>query len=362
MPSQLRSAYARAEDWREAVDACLRQIGDCEGANLGFVYFSDYFVDAAQDLLHRLRSATGVVNWVGTVAHGVCGAGQASTDEAALALLVGHFPESSFHVFSGREPLRSAEGEHYFAVVHADPNTPDMSELVADMAGKVTSGFITGGLSSGRGPTVQIANGVLSGGISGVAFSPAVGVATRLTQGCLPLPGVFRITECEDNIVSRLDRRPALQVYVEAVGADFAQDLRRAAATVLVGLPVRGRETGDYLVRHVVGIDPQNGLLAINEKVEPGQSLLFCRRDGDAAQQDMRRMLDTLRESLTAPPRGGLYVCCTARGSGMFDNDNVEMQMIRDTLGDIPIAGFFAAGEIAHDRLYGYTGVLTLFT
>jgi len=59
---------------------------------------------------------------------------------------------------------------------------------------------------------VQIANAVLSGGLSGAALAPEVAVATRLTQGCVPYPGRFRVSECTDNIIGALDGRPALDV------------------------------------------------------------------------------------------------------------------------------------------------------
>ncbi|MFZ5512776.1 MAG: FIST signal transduction protein [Pseudomonadota bacterium] len=357
----MRSALSRAAHWRDAVEDCLRQIGPCGDANLGFVYFSDHFADDAQRLLDHLRTRSSVANWTGSVAYGVCGMGQASVDEPALSLLVGRFPDHSFHVFSGRDPLRASDHAH-FALVHGDPQTPDMSELVADMAGKVSSGFVSGGLTSGRGTPWQVANDLLSGGISGVAFSHEVGVASRLTQGCSPVAGPFPITQCEDNVVARLGGRPALEVYLEAAGNPPLGDLRRVAATLLVGLQLPGDDPHDYLVRHVIGIDPHNGLLAVSERVETGQSMLLCRRDADAARRDMLRMLAGLKQSLAAPPQGGIYVCCTGRGGALFGNDNAEMQMIRATLGEMPIAGFFAAGEIAHDRLYGYTGVLTLFT
>jgi small ligand-binding sensory domain FIST len=225
----------------------------------------------------------------------------------------------------------------------------------------VTSGFITGGLSSAREGTVQVADGVLSGGISGVGFGETVAVATRLTQGCSPLPGRHVITQAERNLIATLDGRPALDVYKEAVGEVLARDLSRAAAYVLVGLPVPGRDSGDYLARNVVGADPKSGLIAINELVEAGRELIFVRRDGDAALQDLRRMLNELRATLPAAPRGGLYFSCLGRGGNMFGDDAVEPRLIRETFGDIPLAGFFCSGEISHDQLYGYTGVLTLF-
>ena len=359
--TEFDAAHAFDEDWQAALDACLGKLRVPRGANLGFLYFSDRFADHAKDIVDRLREATGVDEWVGSVGVGVCGRGAAAVDAGGMAVMVGRFAPESFRVFSGRRPLAGAAEPPYFAVVHADPHTPDMPDLVSDMAGKVTSGFVTGGLSSGRSQTVQIANGVLSGGISGVAFTDAVAVATRLTQGCTPLPGRHVVTEAERNIIGTLDKRPALEVYKEAVGEVLARDLPRAAQYVLVGLAVPGREANDYLVRNVIGIDPQNGLIAINELVEPGRQLLFVRRDAAAAQEDLQRMLRELREALPAPPKGGLYFSCLGRGGHMFGDDSAEPQLIRETFGDIPLVGFFCNGEISHDQLYGYTGVLTLF-
>lgn len=349
--------------WERALGECLDRLQAPPGANLGFVYFCDDYADDAEDLLAGLREESGIEHWVGSVGVGIIGPRQAHIDHPGLSLLVGRFPPDSFHVFSGRTPLRAAIAgdEPYFAVVHGDPNTADMSELVADMSTKVSSGFVTGGLSSSRGATCQIADGVLSGGISGVAFDESVSIATRLTQGCAPFGECFEISEAEGNIIGRLSGRSALECYRESAARCGVHDLRQAAAEVLVGLPARGREQDDYIVRSVVGIDPRNGLLAINEPVEPGQPLVFVHRTGEAAQRDMRRMLDELEASLPASPQAGLYFSCTGRGGHMFDSDAAEIAMIRARLGDIPLAGFFANGEISHDRLYGFTGVLTLF-
>ena len=89
---------------------------------------------------------------------------------------------------------------------------------------------------------------------------------------------------------------------------------------------------------------------------------MFCRRDGDSARTDLRRMLGELKTALGGrAPAGGLYVSCLARGPAMFGASSAEMQIIREELGDFPLAGFFANGEISHDRLYTYTGVLSLF-
>jgi len=88
---------------------------------------------------------------------------------------------------------------------------------------------------------------------------------------------------------------------------------------------------------------------------------MFVRRDPAAALADLRRMLDGLRHRFDGTPKGGLYHSCIARGPNQFGPDAVELGMIREVFGDFPLAGLFGNGEISRDRLYTYTGVLTLF-
>jgi len=141
----------------------------------------------------------------------------------------------------------------------------------------------------------------------------------------------------------------------------LARDLRRAAQFILVGLPVAGSDRGDYLVRNLVGIDVQNRLIAIGDVVESGAELIFCKRDGTSARADLERMLRELK--LAAPAaRGALYFSCIGRGEHLFGSRGAELGIVRDVLGELPLVGFFCNGEISHDRLYGYTGVLTLFS
>ena len=338
-------AHAAAPTWRECVSACAGRIGR-PGGGLGFVYFTDALVDSASHILQELQQRTGVEDWVGSVGVGVLATGAEYQEEPAIAAMVADV--APFSVFSGRSPLK---GKAHFAVVHADPAAPDVAGLIADMSAKVASGFLVGGLSSSRLRTVQIANAVLSGGLSGAAFAPEVAVATRLTQGCVPYPGRFRVTGCADNVIATLDGRPALDVLKEVVGNE---------RNVLVGLPVPGSDTGDYTARNLVGIDPRNKLIAIGDGVEPGTELLFCKRDRDAAREDLERISRELISNIPRP-RGALYFSCLARGEHMFGARGAELGLIRRALGEVPLVGFFCNGEISRDRLYGYTGVLTLF-
>jgi small ligand-binding sensory domain FIST len=337
-------ALAHGTDWRR----CAASLGR-PGRGLGFAYFTDPLVDEAQHILTELRERTGVADWIGTVGTGVVATGTEYQDEPALAAMVADV--DSYSVFSGRAPLKG-EAPH-FAVVHADPSAPDLPGLVSDMTLKMTRGFVVGGISSSRTRTVQIANEVLCGGLSGAALGKTVGVATRLSQGCTPYPGRFRVTRCEENLVFTLDGRPALDVLLETVKGDKSQ--------LLVGLPVPGSDTGDYTARNLIGIDPKNRVIAIGDQLEAGSELIFCRRDGQAARADLNRMLEALKAAVP-DPRGALYYSCVARGEHLFGSRGAELGLVRQALGEVPLVGFFCNGEISHDRLYGYTGVLTLFS
>jgi small ligand-binding sensory domain FIST len=364
-----RAGHARGADWEEALARALEQIGPAQpGANLGFLYVSDRLGTDASAILTRAREATGVRDWVGTVGVGVLATGAEYMDEPAVAVMVGAMPDGEFKVFSGKsrapqlgaQTASGAEAAH-FAIVHGDPNTDDMPELIEDMSTKVASGYLVGGLASSRATAVQFANEVLEGGLSGVVLSACVDVTTRLTQGCVPLAGPHVVTEGERNIIATLDGRPALDVLREDIGAVLGRDLRRAAQVIHAGLPVPGSDTGDYLVRNLVGFDPRNGLVAIGAYVEKGMQVMFCKRDEASAREDLHRMLDAISADLDGPPKGGLYYSCLGRGEHLFGKRSAELALIARRLGDFPLVGFFCNGEISHNRLYGYTGVLTLF-
>lgn len=251
MSGGFRFAHSNGSDWQECVARCVAALGKPPGG-LGFIYFTDPLLPHAAEMVDTLRDLTGIQDWVGTVGIGILASGVEYLGEPALALMVADIPSDSYRIFSGkrraplpgeRTPTGAAAAQ--FGVVHGDPRTPDMADLIADMSMRVESGYLVGGLSSGGGETAQVANDVLTGGLSGVVLASDVPVATRHTQGCTPLPARHVVTECEDNIVITLDGRPALDVFREDVGEVLARDLRRAAQFMHVGFPIKGSDTGD---------------------------------------------------------------------------------------------------------------------
>jgi small ligand-binding sensory domain FIST len=257
------------------------------------------------------------------------------------------------------------------------------------MSERTRSGYLFGGLASAHaGAAIHIANGVFEGGLSGVAFAPQLNLISRVTQGCQPVGPARRITAAEGNVVLALDEAPALDVLVADTGVNLArpqQTLSRLRET-LVGLNEGDEDTMaragafgiDTRVRHLVGLDPGRHAIAIGENVRAGMQLAFCTRNPEAARRDLVRICSEIREELepeTEPLAAGLgamesgaqriagavYVSCAGRGGPHFGAPSAELQIVRRALGDVPLVGFFAGGEIARHHLYGYTGVLTVF-
>lgn len=362
--------HATAPTWRAAVDACVEQCGrGIESAALGFVYATDAFADVFAEIVDELRARTGIRNWVGTVGVGVCATGREYLDEPAIAVMCGNFEPSDFRLLPALSTPREVAscpfdwGNHRasFGVLHADASNRSLTSLVREIAGRTETGFVVGGLTSSRGRNVQYANGLLEGAVSGVLFSDEVIVATRLTQGCSPLGQRHEVTECQQNVVIALDNRPALDVLRDDLGPRLGGNLSALGGHIFAGLMVDGGDSDDYVVRNIVGLDTGSKLVAVADNLKPGQRLLFCKRDRGTAHDDLVRMLDSIRTGLYRQPRGALYFSCLGRGASLFGDNSEELRIVSDALDNVPLVGFFGNGEISHNRLYGYTGVLTLF-
>ncbi len=356
-------AHSTDSNWQTALEDCLLQLSDIPAeANLGFIYVTDHFAADFAKINRSLQDKTGIAHWAGTIGHAICCTGKEYYEQAAIVIMLAEFPPESFYLVQSPEQLPTKKNEGLqFAVVHGDPRNGQLPDLLEQFASQLGDAWLTGGLTSSTSYYYQLADEITEGQLSGVIFSDQVTVVSGLTQGCTPIGPVHTITKCEGNYVIELDQRPALDVLKEDIGELLAQDLNRISGYIFAGFPISGSDTGDYLVRNLLSANPDNGALGVAEYLQTGSPLMFCRRDGRSAVQDMERMLTHIKQRLTGPPRGGLYFSCMGRGQHMFGQVSKEMELIQQQLGDVPLVGFYANGEIAGQKLYGYTGVLTLF-
>lgn len=366
--TQFKLGHAAENEWQTAADRVLEQLGDCRDDNLAFIYVTDSFSNELSKILRYLKEQTGIPHWIGSIGNGICCTGTEYYDRPAIVVLACQFPEDSFYIFDQASDDRQLPpGSHTEdfslrpAIVHGDPRNGHLTQLVAGLPEQLGNGYLIGGLTSSDQHYFQVADELTEGSLSGVVFTD-VPIVTGLSQGCTPITEPRRLTACDHHMAITIDNRPALEVFKEDIGEVLARDIDRAAGYIFAAFPVQGSDTGDYLVRNVIGFDPDNNLLAIGEHMTPDTPIMFCRRDGKSAMEDMQRMLDDVKHRLGgATPKGGLYISCLGRGRHLFGENSEEMKMISEVLGDIPLVGFYANGEIAGQRLYGYTGVLTLF-
>lgn len=367
-----RAAIAAGGDWFRVCSDCLAQLAPLpDGANLGLVYASDPLAAALDVMVGRLREATGVHDWVGTGGAGVCASGREYMGEGAVVVLVGSLPPAAHCLFDTTPKGAAALSPDVagwcrserpsFGVIHADPRLVDVADAIAQL-GTSSGAFLVGGLTSARTNPLQIARGSTEGGLSGVLLTADVPVVTALSQGCSPIGPVHEVTGCQGPWVLSLDGRSALAVLREEIGEVLSRDLDRIAGYIHAALPVAGSDRADYVVRNLIGLDVRREAIAIAQQLRRGDAVMLVRRDAASAQTDLDRMLAKLvAQTEDRPVRGALYHTCLARGPHLFGPDSNELRAIERVLGPVPLAGFFTNGEIFHDRLYGYTGVLTLF-
>ncbi|HWP10195.1 MAG TPA: FIST N-terminal domain-containing protein [Ramlibacter sp.] len=407
--------HATHPQWQMAAGLVLAQLRAqmalrdyAHAPTLGLLYITDHYAAVAPDILDHLSAELPeITDWSGTVGVGIASSNVEYFDEPALALMLCELPSDQYRVFSGVAPLAMGFEPHT-ALVHADATTPDVSELIAEMAARTATGYLFGGLASSRTGAVQFAvggngnikghgaaGGVFRGGLSGVAFGEGVSLVSRVTQGCRPVAAQRVITAAEGNLITELDGKPALDTLLRDTGISLDEPDAAMASlrATLVGLTEAGADavgrTGnfgaDVVVRHIIGLDPGRRAVAIADRVATGMRMAFCKRNVQAARADLVRICAEIREELeseeislpmaavpaardsrAAPGAsrgiaGALYVSCAGRGGPHFGGPSAEMQIVRRALGEVPLVGFFAGGEIARHYLYGYTGVLTVF-
>ncbi|PCJ99000.1 MAG: histidine kinase [Zetaproteobacteria bacterium] len=412
------STSASGTDWRDTSKKVLEQLESVrhspDSFNLGFLYISDYLADDATSIFNLFKSVLKIDNWIGSVGMGVIGSGKSYIDMPAISAMVGKFPEDSFCIFPDDNASTDNEGiaendpggptrqegvqswlknnAAMLTLVHGDPMATNDPQTFMKELEETTNSFLVGGLTSSRSKHYQIANAVRHNAVSGVFFADTVPVSTTLSQGCTPFSDLHTITKSDEFTILELDENRALDVFQDDLRIlaakklglapdEFIGDLKTMETSdhipkefknlfkgqVHVALPFSQSDQKDYMVRNITGIDADEGSISISENVTTGGHITFVERDDNSVAADLSRTLVNLRKRVQAErgsfePKAAVYISCVARGfSEKTSNSEDEMHLIKDIIGDIPLTGFYAGGEINNARLYGYTGVLTLF-
>lgn len=406
--SSFASASAEGMDWRDTARKVLEKLEKAitkDGQfTLGFLYISDQLADDAESIFNLFKSVTGVPHWVGCTGIGVCASGQDHLNTPAISAMIGMFEEEDFKVFEF--PFEDKETKSWIQnaqpmmiYVHGHPvSEPDLPHHLIQLQ-ESTGGFVCGGLASARTHHALLADGTPQSAINGVMFKDTVAVSTALSQGCQPMGSLHTITKCEDHIIYEIDGdKTPLEVFesnirafvIKRTGQDpdeieveegglagegpVIPDHFKKVLTgeIHVAFPVLGTDSQDYLVRNIIGIDPDSGGMAVTHEVAVGDHILFAHRDEKTIIEDLSSMLVKFRDRVTKErgvfaPKAGLYVSCAGRQALRIHSEeptiepSQEMELIKEIIGEIPLTGYYASGEISKARLYGYTGILTLF-
>ncbi|WP_327093066.1 FIST C-terminal domain-containing protein [Nonomuraea sp. NBC_01738] len=331
----------------------------------------------------RAMAAAPGAHVIGCSATGVIGDGQGIELTPSVSAWAATLDGARLTTFA----LETLTAEDRFMVVGLPERHPDdhVAILLADPYSFPTDAFVEksaevlgdlpliGGLAnglSGRGSVRLFADGeVYTEGAIGVLLSGDINVSTVVSQGCRPIGPSMVVTRSEENLLLELAGQPAL-ARLEDIVSDLEEDDRELVASGLqIGLAMDEyadrHEHGDFLIRGVLGIDPEREAVAVGDVIEVGRTVRFQVRDAATADDDLYTLLDSHREQLGRVD-GALLFACNGRGSAMFGTADHDAVALRDTLGALGMAGFFAAGEIGpvagHNHVHGFTASVLVFS
>jgi len=254
----------------------------------------------------------------------------------------------------------------------ADPFSFPVDALIRRMEEDHPGVPIVGGMASGgQEPgtnTLVIGSRSYSTGAVGIMIGGGVQIRPVVSQGCRPIGHTMVITKSESNVIIELGGKPALERLREIYGELDSVDQQLVRSSLHVGRVASEYQDhfqrGDFLVRNVVGADPESGVIAIGDVVRTGQTIQFHVRDSQSAHKDLQVLL-TRDKSRSPPPAGALVFTCNGRGTRLFDTASHDAQCLQEGLGPIPAAGFFAQGEIGpigtRNCLHGFTASIAIF-
>ncbi|HTX26331.1 MAG TPA: FIST N-terminal domain-containing protein [Streptosporangiaceae bacterium] len=378
-------ALVLTADPGEAASRAVREVRASLGglsASFAALFASSDFFGTAEALLAAVTEETGPIPLIGCVSEGVAGGAREVESGPAVSLWLAADlgPVETFAMQYVRTPSGGAFGGYRFgpgaAGIHlmiCDPFTFPAGDLLAHLNDHVPGTMVMGGMASGGLGTQQsrlfLDDRVLSGGAVGAHLAGAE-VHPLVAQGCRPVGQPFTTTRSDGNLIFELGGRPPLTRLRELAAGlpDREQELLARGAHVGIVIDEYQAEArqGDFLIRGIMGADPESGALAVGEAVEVGRTVQFHVRDADSADDDLRRTLE--RECTALGGRraaGALLFTCNGRGSRMFAEPDHDARLVAEMLGEIPVAGFFCAGELGpvggQNFLHTFTASIALF-
>ena len=368
---------------RQAIDAALAQL-DGRPADLVLLFVSPQHEDVQRAIIDVASDRVEGATVLGCSAGGVIGASREIEDAPAIAAWAASLPgigvqpfrltfqrEDDHAVIEGLEELPPADEEPVILML-ADPFSFPADVLLDHLNESgveipIVGGMASGGLEAGRN-SLYFNDEILRDGAVGAILTGG-GMSAIVSQGCRPVGQTYAVTRAERNVLFELGGAPAMtrieELYAEAGERDQLLIRRglHVGSAITETKPELGR--GDFLIRNVVGVDRDSGAIAISDLVEVGRTVQFQVRDAESAREDLRMVLERERSDGSIDVAGALLFSCNGRGSALFGQPDHDVNAVRRAFGDVPVAGFFAAGEIGpvagKNFLHGFTASILLF-
>lgn len=361
-------------------------------ADLALVFISAAFTSEYPRLLPLLREKLPDVKAIvgcgggGIVGMSKWGQMQELEDAPALSLSLACLPDvkvQAFHIVSEELPDLDSPPNRWVEAIGVEPSPTPQFILLSDpfatkindllqgldfaYPGSVSVGGLASGSSSPGHTGLFCNNRLYREGTVGVALSGNIVLETIVAQGCRPIGKPYQVTACDRNIILEIDEQPPLVLLRQLIESLSEEDRLLAQTALFVGI-VRDEfklelEQGDFLIRNLLGVDPNIGAIAIGDRIRPGQRIQFHLRDAQTSAEDLEWLLQKYQKHNQSQPApvGALMFSCLGRGEGLYGKPNFDSQLFKRYLDNIPLGGFFCSGEIGpvggSTFLHGYTSV-----
>ena len=355
--------------------------------DLLFVFFSTHYSDRAEELVRMLWEMMDPEVMLGCMGEGVISPTEEFEGNAVVTVWAASLPDvrmlpmhltftedNGQFTHEGWPAALHSTTERPTFILFADPFSTPIESVFAEIEQYCPGAPAIGGVASGGsdlGENRMVYNGtVVTEGMTGVALWGPVMVRTLVSQGCKPIGERYVVTKAERNIIYELGGSPTLhrlQATLDKLGADGGRQAARALQVGIAFDEQRERlDQGDFLIRGLIGADQRSGGVAISDIVEEGQTVQFHLRDPKAASEELNLML--AKDHVEFPnktPKGALIFSCNGRGRQFFSEPHHDVRAVQRRAEGMPIAGFFAAGEIGpvggKNFIHGYTASVALF-
>jgi small ligand-binding sensory domain FIST len=372
-----------APDARQAaVEAAAHARDELAGAapSLAVLLGSRSHTDKAVDVLNAVQEMVEPPALIGCIAQAIVAGRHEIEDGPAVAVwLASGLAAETFQldfvrtgsggVLTGYRFDRTAHDLH---LLLPDPYTFPSSLLIEHLNTDLPGTTVVGGVvSGGRVPgdtRLFRDHDVLTSGLVGVRL-PGMHAIPIVSQGCRPIGDPYIVTGADGALITELGGRPPLQRLREIVEGLPRDEQELVSQGLSIGIVVdehlAAPGQGDFMIRGLLGADSSTGAIEIGDVVEVGATVQFQVRDAAGADKDLRLAVERVGAELPGPPVGALLFTCNGRGRRMFGVADHDASTIEELLGGIPLAGFFAAGEIGpiggRNALHGFTASMALF-